>query len=257
MSVLAITHVKLHDSPEKLSLASSDTTTANQLTQALGAPGQQFVLGERVGQPGSIQVVSEDSIISGDTLLSSLQQVQTKAAPPAVVGKPTSFRVLLSKSQQSPFIRDRFVDAQIVEYIQNYFPKSRVDQAFKTKIEADFDRFYGSVKDAPGSKGVVYGWTMDDLFHEEIEGDSAVCFFVLRGWDSMGHFQQGMDTEAFRNNIGSLLAWKAPYELVSMLFISAQIFVRIQQLTLCNSGMSSEHSVVYPPETIVLGTSEH
>lgn len=109
--------------------------------------------------------------------------------------------------------------ANVVEFAQNYFPASRVTPEFQKKIEADFLKFDEICrKGIKGNAGLAFGWVLEKQDHEDIKGENARCLLVMRGWESMGHFEEFVRTDTFQEAIQILLAWNAPYEMVMSTF---------------------------------------
>lgn len=106
--------------------------------------------------------------------------------------------------------------ANVVEYVQNYFPASLVTPEFQKKIEAEFLKFEAiCIKSSTGDVGCASGWVKEELEHEDIKGEKAKCFLVMRGWGKMGDFERLVQSEDFRKAIPILLAWNVPYKMVS------------------------------------------
>jgi hypothetical protein len=108
--------------------------------------------------------------------------------------------------------------APIVEHVLISFPKSRATPAFRSRIEADFAVFNTIVKrGARGDIGVAWGWVQESLSHESLgEGEEAMGFVVIRGWESMRDFENVLGTEEYKEAIPLLMAWEAPFDMVSL-----------------------------------------
>lgn len=105
--------------------------------------------------------------------------------------------------------------APVLEVIANYFPASRVTPDFQQQIQADFEDFDRLCKTmANGDLGLSHGWSVDEVDHQ---GEKSRPFFILRGWQSMQDFENLTAQEKFRQEaIPKLMAWKAPFEMVSL-----------------------------------------
>ncbi|OBT72691.1 hypothetical protein VF21_08798 [Pseudogymnoascus sp. 05NY08] len=121
------------------------------------------------------------------------------------------FHVLLNRSALSP---DGPATAPVVEFVQNYFPASRVTPEFQKQVEEDFVRFDGIYKKgAKGNLSWASGWVLEDQEHESIKGEMAKCFFIARGWESMDCFEQSLQNDAYKEAIPILFAWNAPWKM--------------------------------------------
>ena len=93
--------------------------------------------------------------------------------------------------------------------------------AFRARIEADFAAFDAIVKrGARGDIGVAWGWVQEPLKPAGVAGgeehEEATGFVVVRGWESMQAFESVLKTEEYKEAIPLLLAWEAPFEMVSL-----------------------------------------
>lgn len=105
---------------------------------------------------------------------------------------------------------------KVVEYVLSYFPVSRINSAFQKQVEEDFVKFDEIYSPAAiGSHGWASGWVEEEQHHPNNNGELAKCFFVMRGLDSMSHFESSVETEAYQKAIPLLLAWNAPWKMVS------------------------------------------
>ncbi|KAJ5408522.1 hypothetical protein N7509_002405 [Penicillium cosmopolitanum] len=124
-----------------------------------------------------------------------------------------SFRVNLDNSVFGPA---GFATANAVEFVLSYFPTSSFNAEFQKKIEDDFIRFDEIYSPATtGDQGLVYGWLEGEQPLEDVDGGSAKCFFVMRGWNSMDGFEASIKTEAYKEAIPLLLGWNAPFKMSS------------------------------------------
>jgi hypothetical protein len=107
--------------------------------------------------------------------------------------------------------------APLVEYVQSWFPVSRLNAEFKQSIEADFlkfDKIYAT--EAEKDLGWAYGWSIEEEEVEGIADERAKCFCVIRGWKNMEDFEKSIQTDAFRSASPILFGWEAPFKLVSL-----------------------------------------
>ncbi|KAH8703017.1 hypothetical protein BGW36DRAFT_354456 [Talaromyces proteolyticus] len=115
---------------------------------------------------------------------------------------------------RSAFGTDGPATGNMIEYVQNYFPASRVTPEFRKRVEDDFlkfDEIY--TKEVRVDTSVAYGWVLEEQDHENVKGEKARCFLVCRGWESMDHFEQSVKTDAYKKAIPILLAWNAPWKM--------------------------------------------
>lgn len=107
--------------------------------------------------------------------------------------------------------------SNVIEFAANYFPRSKFTPEFKKQIEADFLKFDKICSPGlRGSAGLSYGWVAEEAGHEGIEEEKAVCFLIVRGWESFEHFQKGTKSKEFEEAAPILFAWEAPHEIVSV-----------------------------------------
>jgi heme-degrading monooxygenase HmoA len=103
--------------------------------------------------------------------------------------------------------------AAVTECAQSWFPSSSASTDFRQKIEQDFLSFDEACQGVKGNTGYVAGWTVEECRYETIDGP-AVCFVVLRGWESMADFEAFVATDAFKKAAPILFSWKAPFAMV-------------------------------------------
>jgi hypothetical protein len=109
--------------------------------------------------------------------------------------------------------------SNVVEYVQLWFPASRITADFQHQIEQDFMKFddlFNSGGPRAGQGSLAYGWVQEEQTHADIPDEKAKCFFITRGWDAMSDFEQSLQTEAYQKAIPILLAWGAPFKMVSV-----------------------------------------
>ncbi|RQM04648.1 hypothetical protein DH86_00003757, partial [Scytalidium sp. 3C] len=91
---------------------------------------------------------------------------------------------------------------------------SRKTPEFRKQIKEDFlkfDEIYS--KGATGNSSLAFGWLLEEQEHDENKGEKASCFFVIRGWESMDHFEQSVKHDAYKEAIPLLFAWNAPWKM--------------------------------------------
>lgn len=139
-------------------------------------------------------------------------------------GEPRDiFHVALNQSAFGP---DGPANANVVEHVQNFFAASRKTPEFRKQIKEDFlkfDEIYS--KGATGNSSLAFGWLLEEQEHDENKGEKASCFFVIRGWESMDHFEQSVKHDAYKEAIPLLFAWNAPWKMVSMRSAPSKVIV--------------------------------
>lgn len=151
----------------------------------------------------------------------------------------TSFHVTLN---QPAFGSDGPAVANVVEFAQSFFPASKVTPEFKRQIEQDFLTFESiyTRNGVNGSTSSAFGWVLEEQDHEDIKGEKAASFIVLRGWEAMRYFELSLETEAYKEAISILFGWKAPFKMVGLLLRCACRCCA----DLSISGMWSEHESI-------------
>jgi hypothetical protein len=136
------------------------------------------------------------------------------AAPPASLGTPLAIH---TARLNAPFFgADNPGSAPVIEYVLIYFANSRITPEFRKRIEIDFAAFdVLAKKGARGDIGVASGWVDESLTHESIQ-EPATGYLVARGWEAMEDFENVLKTVEYAEAIPLLLAWEAPFEMVSM-----------------------------------------
>ena len=172
---------------------------------------QHFVLGTQVQDKGALQILSEwDGVQDYADFGRSMRNIY---------GEPHNvFRVVLDRSA---FEADGPAAANVVEFVQTYFPASRVTPELQKQVEADFSKFDEIFsKGAKGRVSRASGWVLEEQEHEydNIKGEKAKCFFVVAGWESMDRFDHSVNTDAFKEAIPLLLSWNAPFKMVGVCF---------------------------------------
>lgn len=193
--------------------------TTEIVTDALKAAKcpEQYVFGTQVQDQSAAQITSEWKGIEDYASFPTDPKFSSfVGSVSSIYGEPREvYHVALNRSA---FGVEGPATANVVEYAQSYFPASRITPEFEKQIEEDFLRFDKIVKkDAKGDLGLAFGWTLEELDHDDIEG-KARGFVILRGWESMEHFEQLVKGEAFKEAVAILYAWKAPFKMVSDCF---------------------------------------
>ncbi|KFY96202.1 hypothetical protein V500_02550 [Pseudogymnoascus sp. VKM F-4518 (FW-2643)] len=174
---------------------------------------QNFALGTQVQDKGTAQITSEWDGVQGYANIeatpeygSFINSVRNSC------GKPDDiFHVALNRSVFGP---EGAATAPVVEFVQNYFPASRITPGFQKKAEEDFVRFDGIYsKGAKGNISWASGWVLEEQEHESINGEKAKCFFIARGWESMDCFEQSVQNDVYKEAIPILFAWNAPWKM--------------------------------------------
>ena len=177
---------------------------------------QHFVLGTQVQDKGAIQITSEwngaKDYVNFETTAefgSFIKSVRSSCGEPHSI-----FHVALNRSA---FGSDGPATANVVEFVQSYFPASHVTPEFQEKVKEDFlkfDEIY--IKGAKGTASFAFGWVLEEQEHEAIKGEKAKVFFVTRGWESMDHFERSTKNDAYKEAIPILYAWNAPWKMVGV-----------------------------------------
>lgn len=150
---------------------------------------QNFALGIQVQDKDTVQITSEWDGVQGYANIEATPEYGSFInSVRNFCGKPGDiFHVPLNRSAFGP---DGAATAPIVEFVQNYFPVSRVTPEFQKRIEEDFKWFDGIYsKGAKGNFSWASGWVLEEQEHESIKGEKAKCFFIARGWESMICFE--------------------------------------------------------------------
>jgi hypothetical protein len=176
---------------------------------------KHFVFGTQVQDKGAVQITSEwDGVRDYMNFETTPEFSSFIRSVSSFCGEPQNiFHVALNRSA---FGADGPATANVVEYVQSYFPVSRITPEFQKQIEKDFlmfDEIY--IKGAKGTVSWAFGWVLEEQEHENIQGEKARCFFVTRGWESMDHFEQSVKHDAYKKAIPILYAWNAPFKIVS------------------------------------------
>jgi len=188
MAIIDITHIE--GSPSSI-----DETIQKAVKSLQEQSPRHFTIGTQIQDTSAVQITSE---WASPNLSPSIGQ---------------SFHVALNRSA---FGSDGPATANVVEFAQSYFPASRVTPEFQKQIEQDFLRFDEICsRGAEGDLGLAFGWVQEEQQHEEVVGEKAKCFLVIRGWESMAHFERLVKHDAYKEAIPILFAWKVPFKMVS------------------------------------------
>ncbi|KAF2648713.1 hypothetical protein K491DRAFT_698700 [Lophiostoma macrostomum CBS 122681] len=176
----------------------------------------RYAIGTHIQENVVVQVTSEwDDVEVYKNLDANLEYASFVEILRTHFGPPTTqFHIT---SHRSTFGKDGGATANVVEYVQSYFPVSTVTSAFEKQIFDDFVRFDKIYM--PGTQetaGLTMGWTQDEKEHADVKGEKARCFVVIRGWESMQRFEESTKTKEFREAIPILYSWNAPFSMVRL-----------------------------------------
>lgn len=185
---------------------SSTQASIQEHVKSLGQiiSSKQTLISTTIGTQNTTEIVSEAQTDTATTKIHDL------FGPPS-----KKYHVVLNRSLFGP---SGAVTRPITEYVQTYFPASRITPAFQKQIEDDFERFNSlafSDADAANGGDYAFGWVVEQQEHEEIQGEKTRSFFMARAWDSMELFQRFMQTDEARENLPILMGWGAPFRMVS------------------------------------------
>ena len=176
---------------------------------------KQFVIGTHVQDKSAVQITAEWGDDEGAKSIS--ERLSFTNSLRSSLGKPTkTFHIPFNTS--STFLNSGPATSNTVEYVQIWFPISRTTPAFQQQIERDFIQFdetFNKAGQHPGQGRLAYGWVQEEQSHPDIPGEAAKSFLVTRGWEAMSGFEQSTQTEAYTEAIPILLAWEAPFKMVS------------------------------------------
>ena len=178
---------------------------------------QHFVLGIQIQDKNAIQLTSERTGVEDSSDFETfIKSVSTACGEPRSI-----FHVSLDRPA---FGANGPATANVVEYVQVSFPTSLATPEFQRKIEGDFSRFEEIFRvAAKGDLGLAVGWVLEEQEVEEIEGENAKCFFVVRGWESMERFEESVRHDAYTEAAQILFAWNAPFKMVGFCFVVQRI----------------------------------
>ena len=179
---------------------------------------QHFVLDTQIQDKGVVQITSEWDDVQDYVNFETTPEFSsfTRSVRSFCDESHNIFHVALDRST---FGLDEPATANVIEFVQIYFSASRVTSKFQKQVEEDFLRFDEIFsKGAKGNVSWAFGWVLEEQEHENIKGEKAKCFFVTRGWESMDHFEQSVKNDVYKKAITLLLAWNAPWKMVSVCF---------------------------------------
>ena len=176
---------------------------------------KQFVIGTHVQDNSAVQITAEWADEEASKGISDRASFTNSLR--SSLGAPTNiFHVPFNTG--STFANAGPATSNTVEYVQIWFPVSRTTPAFQQQIERDFIQFdetFNKAGQHPGQGRLAYGWVQEEQSHPDIPGEAAKSFLVTRGWEAMSGFEQSTQTEAYKEAIPILLAWEAPFKMVS------------------------------------------
>lgn len=219
MSCLAITQFRDIESPkgtEKYNVSLTGVSQVLLATEGLVAHSS-WSIGTDVSDRTCTQLITEWND-QREASHDKLRGIESSLAGTRAV---STFRVGLNKSA---FLDTGAGSANIYECVQSFFPVSAVTPQFKRTIEQDFVKFDGIYgrDGVKGSTEAVFGWSLDEQDHEDIQGGKAIGFFVIRGWDTMRNFELSLQTDNYKESIPILYGWNAPFKMVSHFLCKAQ-----------------------------------
>lgn len=180
---------------------------------------QHYVLGTEVQNKSTVQITSErDDGHKGYTNPATTpESAACGGSVHSLFGAPKDcFHVHFQQSAVGP---NGPATANVVEFVRNTFAVSRLTPEFQKQIETDFlnfDEIYQKGKPEGQSGGWTMGWTVEEVEHPDIKGEKTRSFVIVRGWDKLEYFQQSLQSEYYKQAIGILFAWNAPYQMVSV-----------------------------------------
>ena len=182
--------------------------TIRQVTTALqnASSIQHFAIGTELEDKIALQILIEDSESTNGPTTNVLNALRTSTTT-----QPTNLQITFSTS---PFALSGPAAAPIIEYVQSWFPISKVTSAFRQQVERDFINFTHIFKrETKGDVGWSYGWVDGQLEKEDVEGGKAIGFIIARGWETIEAFRASTATESFKEAIPILYAWGAPHRM--------------------------------------------
>jgi len=206
MTVTQIIHFRAPSASE----ADAAAHAAVKALKGAKAP-ENYVLGTQTQDKRNLQLTSEwhDPKAESSAEANTYRETVIKT-----LGNPDKMFHVTFKDGQSAFDNKGPMSSPLVEFVQIYFPASKINESFRNKIEKDFNKFNDMcAKALKGSGGLTYGWVMEELEHKDVKKEKAKCFFVARGWEGMQYFEEAVKSEEYKEAIGILLAWEAPWEL--------------------------------------------
>jgi hypothetical protein len=206
MTVTQIIHFRAPSASE----ADSQAHAAVKALKGAKAP-ENYVLGTQVQDQRNLQLTSEWH----DPQAESSKEAETyRETVIKTLGNPEKMFHVSFKEEHTVFDNGGPMSSPLVEYIQVYFPASKVTDSFRSKIEKDVQKFEdlcaGVMK---GNGGLAYGWVLEEQEHADVKEEKVKCFFAARGWDGMKSFQTLAQTEECKEAAKIMMAWEAPFEM--------------------------------------------
>ncbi|EUC44065.1 hypothetical protein COCMIDRAFT_6553 [Bipolaris oryzae ATCC 44560] len=191
------------------------TPNSTLLTLKQSKPPQNYSLGTHIHPPTTLQLTSSHPDINAAT--SSLTPTTPYLSTIfSTLGQPQKTHHVAFSNGTPNFSEKGAMASPLVEFVKVLFPVARATPEFRRGIERDFRVFDEKcVAVARGNGGVAFGWGVDEEEADEgeIEGGKAVGFFVVRGWERMGCFEELVATDEFKGAIEGLKAWEVPMEM--------------------------------------------
>ncbi|KAK2589555.1 hypothetical protein QQS21_012768 [Conoideocrella luteorostrata] len=213
MGVLQIIQLGAKPLPSGTTLEQVERNTSEALKDL--EPRPELTIGRQIQNKDIFQITSEWNMTSGSANQDapSLRKSFVQSVESGYDNSHSVFHVALNRSA---FGKDGPATERVVEYVQNFFPASEVTPEFQKKIEKDFlefDEIYKAGVAGDKLKGLAFGWVVEELEHDDIKGDKAKCFTIMRGWGEMSHFEESLKQEAYQKAIQILFAWGAPFKM--------------------------------------------
>lgn len=202
----------IHFSAPSASAADTQAHAAIKALKGTRAP-DNYVLGTQTKDKRLLQLTSEWHDPSAEATPAADEYRNTVLSS---LGNPQKMFHVSFTSTGSVFEAPNGpLSSPLVEFVQIFFPAEKVTDEFRAKIEKDFERFNQQcLTVARGNGGVAVGWVLEEQEHESLKkGEKAKCFFVARGWEGMQSFDEVISTDVYKEAVGILLAWKAPWDL--------------------------------------------
>jgi hypothetical protein len=180
---------------------------------------QYYVLGTEVQNKSTVQITSEwDGYRDYTNFATTPDFTSFIGSVRSLFGAPMDcFHIHFNQSAVGP---NGPATANVVEFVRNAFAISRLTPEFQKQIETEFlkfDEIYQKGK-PEGQRGLTMGWTLEEVEHPDIEGEKTRSFIIVRGWDKFEYFEQSLQNEYYKDAVGILYAWNAPFQMVSVYF---------------------------------------
>ncbi|CAG5141391.1 uncharacterized protein ALTATR162_LOCUS923 [Alternaria atra] len=205
MTVTQIIHFRAPSASE----ADSQAHTAVKALKGAKAP-ENYVLGTQIQDKRNLQLTSEWHDPKAE---SSKEADKYRETVIKTLGNPEKMFHVSFKDGDSAFDNGGPLSSPLVEFVQIYFPASKVTEDFRSKIEKEFKKFDDMcAKVVKGNGGLAYGWVLEEQEHKDVK-EKAKCFFVSRGWEGMQYFEDVIKTEEYKEAVQILLGWQAPWDM--------------------------------------------